>query len=77
MPSLKLDNYRSFGEYVRSYRIFLGISQIAMAKDLNISRQTLANIEHGKSNPQLENFLPILKYMRNKGAPQIDFSLLQ
>jgi len=43
-------------------RIEKGYSQLKVAMDLNISRETLSNYENGKRNPDLQTLVAISKY---------------
>ncbi|EPZ50206.1 MULTISPECIES: helix-turn-helix transcriptional regulator [Alicyclobacillus] len=47
---------------IRELRNQLGISQIELAKELQITRQTVIAIELGKYNPSLELALKICRY---------------
>ncbi|MTI96252.1 MAG: helix-turn-helix transcriptional regulator [Firmicutes bacterium] len=48
--------------YVREIRMQRGITQVQMAKDLQITRQTINAIESHKYNPSLELALKMLVY---------------
>lgn len=48
--------------YIREIRLEKGISQVKMAADLQITRQTIHAIESGKYNPSLELALKIIGY---------------
>lgn len=39
-----------------------GYSQLKVAMDLNISRETLSNYENGKRNPDLQTLVNLSKY---------------
>ena len=39
---------------VKEYRVNLGLSQLALAKSIGVSRQTINMIENGKYNPSLD-----------------------
>jgi len=47
---------------IREIRKEKGITQLKMAEDLQVTRQTLTAIENNKYNPSLELALKILKY---------------
>lgn len=48
--------------YIRDIRTKRGITQIKMAEDLQITRQTITAIENHKYNPSLELALKLIKY---------------
>ncbi|WP_414049306.1 helix-turn-helix transcriptional regulator [Macrococcus animalis] len=48
--------------YIKEYRTARNISQVQMAKDLDITRQTINAIESHKYNPSLELALKLMKY---------------
>lgn len=48
--------------HIREIRKSKGITQIKMAEDLNITRQTVFAIEKNKYNPSLELALKIVAY---------------
>ncbi|WP_288624492.1 helix-turn-helix transcriptional regulator [uncultured Streptococcus sp.] len=39
---------------IREFRLNLGISQLALAKQINVARQTVNLIENNKYNPSLD-----------------------
>lgn len=43
----------SFESNVRQYREERGLSQEALAREVNVSRQTIANIERGAHEPRV------------------------
>ncbi len=47
---------------IREIRLEKGITQVKMAEDLQITRQTINAIEKHKYNPSLELALKIVKY---------------
>lgn len=47
---------------IKEIRLKKGITQIKMAEDLQVTRQTMNAIEKNKYNPSLELALKILKY---------------
>ena len=47
---------------IKAIRLERGITQVKMAEDLNITRQTINAIEKSKYNPSLELALKISKY---------------
>ena len=47
---------------IREIRLNKGITQVKMAEDLQITRQTINAIEKHKYNPSLELALKIVKY---------------
>ncbi len=48
--------------HIREIRQKKGITQVKMAEDLQVTRQTINAIEKNKYNPSLELALKILKY---------------
>lgn len=48
--------------HIREIRMKKGISQTKMAKDLQITRQTIFAIEKNKYNPSLELALKLIAY---------------
>ncbi|BBN97796.1 helix-turn-helix transcriptional regulator [Sporolactobacillus terrae] len=48
--------------HIRELRLKNGITQIRMAQDLKITRQTVNAIEKNKYNPSLELALKLIKY---------------
>lgn len=49
--------------HIREIRMKKGISQTKMAKDLQITRQTIFAIEKNKYNPSLELALKLIAYL--------------
>ena len=47
---------------IKEIRLAKGISQIQMAEDLQITRQTVNAVENHKYNPSLELALKLIKY---------------
>ena len=47
---------------IREIRLKKGITQIQMAGDLQITRQTITAIENNKYNPSLELALKLVRY---------------
>ena len=47
---------------IKEIRLTKGISQIQMAEDLQITRQTITAVENHKYNPSLELALKLMKY---------------
>ena len=47
---------------IREIRLKRGITQVQMAQDLQITRQTINAIENNKYNPSLELALKLIKY---------------
>ena len=64
--------YAHVGEYIRQYRRFYNLDQTDLAKAANVSRNTISKAENGKQNLQLDNLVPVLNYLRKKGAPKFD-----
>ncbi|MGM8212821.1 helix-turn-helix transcriptional regulator [Virgibacillus sp. W0430] len=56
--------------HIREIRIKNGISQVKMAEDLQVTRQTINAIEKHKYNPSLELALKIIAYF-NMGIDEI------
>ncbi|WP_251552155.1 helix-turn-helix transcriptional regulator [Neobacillus muris] len=48
---------------IKEIRLEKGISQVKMAEDLQITRQTINAIENHKYNPSLELALKLIKYL--------------
>ncbi|MUV37836.1 putative HTH-type transcriptional regulator [Lentibacillus sp. JNUCC-1] len=48
--------------HIRQIRLEKGISQVKMAEDLQVTRQTINAIEKHKYNPSLELALKIITY---------------
>ena len=46
---------------VKEYRANLGLSQLALAKNIGVSRQTINMIENGKYNPSLDLCINLAK----------------
>ena len=46
---------------VKEYRVNLGLSQLALAKSIGVSRQTINMIENGKYNPSLDLCINLAK----------------
>lgn len=49
--------------HIKEIRLKKGISQVKMAQDLQITRQTINAIEKNKYNPSLELALKLVKYL--------------
>lgn len=49
---------------IKLIRVSRGISQIQMAEDLQVTRQTINAIEKNKYNPSLELALKLVKYFQ-------------
>lgn len=48
--------------HIREIRLEKGITQVKMAEDLQITRQTINAVEKGKYNPSLELALKMIEY---------------
>ena len=48
-------------EPCEEYRVNLGLSQLALAKSIGVSRQTINMIENGKYNPSLDLCINLAK----------------
>ncbi len=48
--------------HIREIRLKKGITQVKLAKDLQITRQTVNAIEKNKYNPSLELALKLMEY---------------
>ncbi|AWE07339.1 transcriptional regulator [Lysinibacillus sp. 2017] len=48
--------------HIKEIRLKKGITQVQMAEDLQITRQTINAIEKNKYNPSLELALKLVKY---------------
>lgn len=48
--------------HIKEIRVKKGITQIKMAEDLQVTRQTINAIEKNKYNPSLELALKLVKY---------------
>lgn len=60
--------------HIREIRLKRGISQIKMAEDLQVTRQTINAIEKQKYNPSLELALKIVAYF---GLPIEEIFILE
>ena len=49
--------------HLKEIRQAKGITQVQMAADLNITRQTIIAVEKGKYNPSLELALKLIAYL--------------
>ncbi len=49
---------------IKDIRTARGITQVQMAMDLQITRQTITAIEHNKYNPSLELALKLVNYFQ-------------
>ncbi len=64
--------YKTVNEFIRLYRRMLDLTQDEMVSEMeDVSKTTLSEIEHG-GNPTLKTIQKILKYLKSKGAPEID-----
>lgn len=50
--------------HIKEIRQMRGITQVQMAEDLQITRQTINAIEKNKYNPSLELALKLIKYFQ-------------
>ena len=50
--------------HIKEIRQMKGITQVQMAEDLQITRQTINAIEKNKYNPSLELALKLIKYFQ-------------
>lgn len=48
--------------YIKEIRLARGITQVKMAEDLQVTRQTINAIEKNKYNPSLELALKLIEY---------------
>lgn len=48
--------------YIKEIRLSRGITQVKMAEDLQVTRQTINAIEKNKYNPSLELALKLIAY---------------
>lgn len=48
--------------YIKEIRLSRGITQVKMAEDLHVTRQTINAIEKNKYNPSLELALKLIDY---------------
>lgn len=48
--------------HIREIRLKKGVTQVQMASDLQITRQTITAIENNKYNPSLELALKLVRY---------------
>lgn len=48
--------------YIKEIRLSRGITQVKMAEDLQVTRQTINAIEKNKYNPSLELALKLINY---------------
>ncbi|HEL1582987.1 helix-turn-helix transcriptional regulator [Streptococcus suis] len=49
---------------VKDYRLLLGISQLDLAKAIDVSRQTINMIENNKYNPSLDLCINLAKALQ-------------
>ncbi|HFI0249895.1 TPA: helix-turn-helix transcriptional regulator [Streptococcus suis] len=49
---------------VKDYRLLLGISQLELAKAIDVSRQTINMIENNKYNPSLDLCINLAKALQ-------------
>lgn len=53
----------SFGKYIKERRVMKGLSQVDMAKKLNISQQAYGRYELGAREPSLQTALDIAELL--------------
>lgn len=70
---LHIESYKTVGEYIRSQRIALGISQRYLIEVADCSRPTISLLENNK-NPgvSFSIVLKALQILKARGAPPID-----
>ena len=52
---------RTLGEAVRSARLNKGLTQVALANQLDLDVRTIINIENHKGNPKMEVLYPLVR----------------
>lgn len=51
-----------FGDTIKSLRISYNLNQVQLAKDLNVSKQTVSNWENNNILPSVEMLIKIARY---------------
>lgn len=59
LNELPKSDYDSIGDAIKSIRIFRGLTQVRVAKELNIARQSYLNIENNTRDLKLNRLLKI------------------
>ena len=52
-----------FGEIIRKIRITRNLSQVQLAKELNVSKQTVSNWENDNILPSIEMLVKLAKFL--------------
>jgi transcriptional regulator with XRE-family HTH domain len=66
MKDFKLNLYERVGEKIKNQRVYLGKSQVDLAKDLHLSRSTISNIEVGRHQVTLVALYHIAQMLDTK-----------
>ncbi|MDE6302658.1 MAG: helix-turn-helix domain-containing protein [Clostridia bacterium] len=52
---------KTFGRNLRNERVWCGMSQLQLAKALNVSQSTIGNWENNYAKPSLEQIIAIMR----------------
>lgn len=63
----------NIGNFIRDKRIRLGLTQSALAKQLNVANTTVSNYENGKSLPDLNTFMRLSFILGLTKLPLVTF----
>lgn len=66
MEEVKINLYEKVGEKIKNQRVHLKKSQVDLAKDLNLSRSTISNIEVGRHQVTLVALYQIAQVLKTK-----------
>ena len=69
---LKLEDYETIGEYIRSHRIHLGKTQEELASSAEVTENTISLIESDHVKPSSPVLVRILRILRTWGAPDLN-----
>lgn len=74
---LQLEHYSTLGEYIRSYRVLLDLSQKELSEGTGLSGATAISLyENDHSTPNFVTAVKILNFLQAKGAPAIDLQAI-
>jgi transcriptional regulator with XRE-family HTH domain len=57
------DEAKKLGENLKKIRLSKGITQVSIAKTLDVDRSFVSNIENGKTNPTLSTISSLAKVL--------------
>lgn len=57
------DEAKKLGENLKKIRLSKGVTQISIAKTLDVDRSFVSNIENGKTNPTLSTISSLAKVL--------------